>query len=114
MGPGVVQVAQTRTADTGLITATWSDGRFGTVRLIHDTVYGSLLFKAGGHTDVDPNLQGPGYAPLVKAIVAFARTGRSPVPEAETLEIFRVMDAARQSLEQGGAQIKAISPAANH
>ena len=54
MGPGVVQVAQTRTADTAMITLTWADGRIGTVRLIHpDTVYGSLIFKGGGHAEID-------------------------------------------------------------
>ena len=110
MGPGVVQVAQTRSTDTGMITATWADGRIGTVRLIHDTVYGSLLFEGGGHTEMDPNLQGPGYAPLVTEIVSFVRSGTSPVPEAETLEIFYVMDAARQSLEHGGAPTKVMSP----
>ena len=45
----------------------------------------------------------------MKEIVAFARAGKSPVPEAETLEIFTVMDAARQSLERGGAPVKVMS-----
>ncbi len=110
MGPGVIQVAQTRTEGTGIITATWADGRVGTVRLIHaDSVYGSLIYKAGGHAEIESNLQGPGYAPLLKEIVAFARTGKSPVPEEETLEIFFVMDAAGQSLEQGGKPMKVMS-----
>ena len=109
MGPGVVQVAQTRSEATGMLTLTWADGRIGTARLIHgDSVYGSLIFKAGGHAEAETSLQAPGYAPLVKEIVAFVKTGKSPVPEAETLEIFRVMDAARQSLEHGGAPIKVM------
>ena len=110
MGPGVVQVAQTRSEDTGIITATWGDGRIGTVRLIHpESVYGSLLFRAGGHAEVNTNLLGPGYAPLLEQIVAFAKTGKAPVSEAETLEIFFVMDAARESLEHGGAPAKVMS-----
>jgi hypothetical protein len=110
MGTGVVQVAQTRSKDTGMLTLTWADGRVGTVRLIHgDSVYGSLIFEAGGHAEADSNLQGPGYAPLLKEIVSFVKTGKPPVTEAETLEIFLVMDAARQSLEHGGAPMKVMS-----
>lgn len=114
LGPGVVQVAQTQTNDTRLLTMTWADGRIGTVRLIHpESVYGSILFHAGGHADVNANLLGPGYAPTVQQIVAFARTGKSPVPEAETLEIFSVMDAAQKSLEHGGAPMQVQSSASS-
>ncbi len=109
MGPGVVQVAQTRSEASGMLTLAWADGRIGTVRLIHgESLYGSLIFKAGGHAETNANLQGPGYAPLLREIVAFINTGKSPVPEAETMEIFFVMDAARQSLERGGLPMKVM------
>ncbi len=109
MGPGVVQVAQTRSKDTGVLTATWADGRVGTVRLIHpDSVYGSIIFHTGGHAETNLNLLGPGYAPLLQQIVAFAKTGKAPVSEAETLEIFSVMDAAQKSLDRGGAPVQVV------
>lgn len=106
MGPGVVQVARTRSKDTDVITAIWGDGRIGTVRLIHpESIYGALIYREGGHAETLLNLQGPGYAPLVQEIVTFVRTGTRPVTEAETLEIFSVMDAAQHSLEGGGTLV---------
>jgi predicted dehydrogenase len=102
MGPGVVQVSRSRSKDTDVITATWADGRMGTVRLIHpESTYGSLIFREKGPAVSDSNLQ-VGYGPQIEEIIRFVRTGRSPVTEGETLEIFAVMDAAQQSLQHGG------------
>jgi hypothetical protein len=112
MGPGVVQVARIRMKDTDIIDATWADGRIGTVRLIHpESTYGSLIFHEKGPAVSDNNLQ-VGYGPLVAEIVHFVRTGRSPVAESETLEIFAVMDAAQQSLQNGGRPVQ-VSGAVN-
>jgi hypothetical protein len=106
MGPGVMQVARTRSKDTDVITAVWGDGRIGTARLIHpESAYGSLIFHEGGHIETNPDLLSVGYAPLVAEIVKFVQTGKAPVSEAETLEIFTVMDAAQQSLQNGGAPV---------
>jgi hypothetical protein len=114
MGPGVVQVARTRSKDTDVITATWADGRIGTARLIHpDSAYGSLIFHEKGPAVSDSNLQ-VGYGPLVAEIVQFVRTGKSPVAEAETLEIFAVMDAAQQSLQNGGAPVRVAGAASQN
>lgn len=112
LGPGAVQVSRLKSADTDVLTAKWSDGRVGTVRLLHTEgtySYGSLIFRGTGHAEMDAALQKPGYAPLVQQIVAFARSGKSPVPEAETLEIFSFMDAAQKSLEHGGAPMPIVS-----
>ncbi len=43
-----------------------------------------------------------GYAPLVREIVQFFQTGRPPVSNEETLEIFAFLDAAQRSKEAGG------------
>ncbi len=102
MGPGVVQVSRSRSKDTDVITATWADGRVGTVRLIHpESTYGSLIFREKDPAVSDSNLQF-GYGPLIEEIVSFVRTAKSPVMEEETLEIFSVMDSAQQSLQHGG------------
>ncbi|SEB77882.1 oxidoreductase [Terriglobus roseus] len=104
MGPGVVEVAQSRTGDTDILRLTWSDGRIGTVRLIHpESTYGAVLFKSGAKAELMD--LSSAYGPLVEQIVRFARSGRPPIPERETLEIFQVMDAAQQSLERGGASV---------
>jgi hypothetical protein len=45
------------------------------------------------------------YRPLVLEIVKFFQTGKPPVPNDETLEIFAFMDAAQRSKEQGGKPV---------
>jgi hypothetical protein len=39
-------------------------------------------------------------------MVEFFRTGRPPVPNEETLEIFAFMDAAQRSKGQGGTPVR--------
>ena len=104
MGPGVVEVTQARTAETDILRLTWADGRMGTVRLIHpESTYGAVLFKSGAKAElVDLS---SAYGSLVEQIVQFVRSGRPPISERETLEIFQVMDAAQQSLERRGASV---------
>ena len=45
------------------------------------------------------------YRPLVEQIVKFFQTGKPPVANEETLEIFAFMDAAQHSKEQGGKPV---------
>jgi hypothetical protein len=40
---------------------------------------------------------------MLKRIVEFFRTGRPPVDEADTIEMFEFMDAAQRSKRAGGA-----------
>ena len=42
-----------------------------------------------------------GYRPLVVEIVRFFKTGKSPVPAADTIEIYAFMSAAEQSTLTG-------------
>ena len=46
------------------------------------------------------------YKPMLERVMEFFRTGKSPVPESETLEIFAFMDAAQRSKQSGGAPAK--------
>jgi hypothetical protein len=48
---------------------------------------------------------GSAYAPLLRAMVAFFRTGTPPVAADETLEIFAFMDAADLSKARHGAPV---------
>ena len=43
---------------------------------------------------------------MLGQIVKFFQTGQSPVPMAETMEIFAFMDAAQKSKDQGGKPVK--------
>ena len=47
-----------------------------------------------------------GYSELLKEILQFFRTGISPVPAAETIEIFTFMKAANMSKSDGGRTVK--------
>ena len=46
------------------------------------------------------------YEPLVREIVKFFQSGRAPVANEETLEIFAFMDAAQRSKEAGGKPMR--------
>lgn len=46
-----------------------------------------------------------GYKPLLVDIIKFFRTGKPPVSEAETLEIYAFMEAADQSKRNGGREV---------
>lgn len=103
MGAGVQSVSRIHTNDVDVMTSVWKDGRIGTVRVIRpDSEFGATVFHANHQAEAVHDLQ-TGYAPLLKQIVEFIRTGISPVSPNETLEIFAFMDAAQRSMQHGGA-----------
>jgi predicted dehydrogenase len=104
MGVGCVSVTRVQTDTADFVTGVWKDGRVGAYRGIRRgaasagaTVYGSKgiapVEKLGSYDD------------LCREIARFYRTGESPVPAAETLEIFAFMEAADESKRQGGAPV---------
>ena len=102
MGPGCESVTRTATENADVIVGRWKDGRIGTVRAIRPySEYGAVVFRPKEIVEIKP--QGAGsYRPLVVEIVKFFQTGKPPVPNDETLEIFAFLDAAQKSKEQGG------------
>lgn len=105
MGPGCVSVTRTSTTDTDIVTGVWQDGRVGTVRGTRNAkhVYGLISF--GSNANVEQR-QENSYAPLVREIVKFYATKVSPIPEAETVEIFTFLEAADESKRRGGVPVK--------
>ncbi len=105
LGPGCESVTRTSSDGADVIVGRWKDGRIGTVRAIRPySDYGAVVFRAKEIVEAKP--QGAGsYAPLVKEVVRFFQTGRPPVSNEETLEIFAFMDAAQRSKEQGGKPV---------
>ncbi len=104
MGEGCQTVVRSSSADFDVVTGTWSNGRMGVFRGIRKgkSGYGGTAFGAKGTHAVGPY---GGYRPLVVEIVKFFRTGKSPVPNAETLEIYTFMEAADESKRQGGSPV---------
>ncbi len=106
MGRGCESVVRTATADTDVVTGTWSDGRTGILHALRTkatphqvTVFGTTGFaaqKSGADS----------YAPLVGEIVRFFQTGTAPVAIEETLETLAFMEAADESKRRGGQVVK--------
>jgi hypothetical protein len=106
MGTGCEQVTVTAGKDEDIIVGRWKDGRIGTVRTLRPYgTYGADVFRPKGVTQSKTKTQ-EGYRPLLVEIIKFFETGQSPVPNAETVEIFAFMDAAQRSKAAGGAPIK--------
>lgn len=101
MGPGVEKVKRSTTADGKIeVTATWKDGRTGVFR--EGQGYSAKVKAEKGEADAG---KFEGYEPLVKEIAAFFHSGKPPVDEAETLEIYQLMSAADESKARGGAEV---------
>ncbi|MCA9075123.1 MAG: Gfo/Idh/MocA family oxidoreductase [Planctomycetaceae bacterium] len=103
MGTGCQTVARTMTEDTDLVVGTWDGGRIGTYRGIRNNAAG-FGFTIFGNKEIS-NAERGGYEQLCREITTFFKTGTSPVPAAETIEIFAFMDAADESKRQHGATI---------
>ena len=106
MGTGCVEVTRTLSESGDIVTGRWADGRLGTVRVLPDTwSYGAVAFRPKEVEQSPPDAK-HSYLPLLREMVEFFRTGRPPVPNEETLEIFAFMDAAQRSKEQGGTPVR--------
>ncbi len=104
MGSGCVSVTRTHTDGTDVSVGVWENGRIGTFRGLREGQrgYGATVFgrkgivQAGGFE---------GYEPLIVEIIRFFQTGKPPVTQAQTLEIFAFMEAADESKRQGGVSV---------
>lgn len=104
MGSGCVSVSRTSSPDFDVAVGLWNDGRIGTFRGIRigPAPYGGTVFAEKG---TGPIGNYGGYAPLVKEIINFYKTGVAPIDPKETLEIYAFMAAADESKRQGGKAI---------
>jgi hypothetical protein len=105
LGPGCESVTRTSSDTSDVIVGRWKDGRLGTVRAIRPySDYGAVVYRPKEIVEAKPQSAGS-YRPLVLEIVKFFQTGKPPVSNEETLEIFAFMDAAQRSKEQGGKPV---------
>lgn len=108
MGTGCESVTRVSTPGIDLAAGTWKGGRVGTFRGIRTPEgggkadYGGTAFGTGGIEQLGSY---GGYRPLLVEIVKFFRTGKPPVAEEETLEIYAFMEAADESKRQGGKPV---------
>jgi hypothetical protein len=104
MGTGCESVSRTKGSANDVVTGVWKGGRIGTYRGIvrgkaesGAMVYGSKGIQQGGKT--------VSYEALCRQIAKFFHSGEPPVSEEETLEIFTFMEAADESVRQGGKPV---------
>jgi len=104
MGTGCETVSRTKGPISDQVTGVWKDGRIGTYRGIvkGKAEFGALVFGSAG---VRQGAKTISYEALCRQIGKFFRTGEAPVSEAETIEIFTFMEAADESLRQGGKPV---------
>jgi hypothetical protein len=105
LGPGCETVTRIAAENSDVIVGRWKDGRLGTVRAIRPySDYGAVVYRPNQIVEAKPQPAGS-YRPLLVEIVKFFQTGKPPVSNEETLEIFAFMDAAQRSKEQGGKPV---------
>ncbi|MBN9663786.1 MAG: Gfo/Idh/MocA family oxidoreductase [Acidobacteria bacterium] len=106
LGRGCEEVTFTGSEDADVVTGKWRDGRIGTIRVIRPySAFGVTAFSAKAIKTNDKDLY-TGYQNLVKEIIQFFQTGKPPIDEQETLEMFAFMDAAQRSKDSGGTPTK--------
>jgi hypothetical protein len=102
LGPGCVSVQRGKTPAGKIeVSGVWTNVARGTFQ--EDPKFGG---SAEGTKGVMPVGNFDGYVPLAQEIMKFFRSGVSPVPPQETVEIFAFMEAADESKRRGG---KAVS-----
>ena len=121
MGPGCETVRCTSTPFVESITGVWADGRVATFRGIKKgalkysaTVFGDKGVSVAGVYGhgvpvkgiVPTNDKYMGYEGVAIEMAKFFKGGATPVPAAETLELFAFMEAAHESKRQNGASVR--------
>lgn len=102
LGTGCETVQHQTTTDGKIVVVgTWNGGRTGVFREADG--YGGTATGEKGQASVGAY---DGYAPLVVEIMKFFRTGVSPVPAEETIEILAFMEAADESKRQDGKPVR--------
>lgn len=104
MGTGCETVSRSKGPITDQVTGVWKDGRIGTYRGIvrGKSEFGAMVYGSKG---VRQGAKTISYEALCRQIGKFFRSGEPPVSEAETIEIFTFMEAADESMRQGGKPV---------
>jgi hypothetical protein len=107
MGPGCERVTCLHTQDADFVTGHWRDGRIGCVRGIRagKADYGCLVFAEKSIDNVVVSTRVT-YRELLKRIVEFFTTRKSPVDPRTTLEIVAFIEAALKSGNNHGISEK--------
>ncbi len=101
-----VQVLPTENAD--LLIGRWKDGKFGSILGNRNGVWEFGCTTTTVKTQRQGVASGkvPYYAMLLKEVIPFFQTGKSPLDVEETLEVIAFLEAASRSRKAGGKPVK--------
>ena len=109
MGTGADRVTCLRTDKGDAISVQYPDGRIGQLNLLRDrwNYCGYVIGEdKDGKTKVAAYENGAaGYQPLLEDILKFIKTGEPSFQPEESIEIFKLMEAAEISAKRGGAPV---------
>ncbi len=108
LGPGTVSVVNVGAEDRDIVRMRRRDGAQVVLNMYYrEVISGGQVFTAcsagGWHTVSE---LGALYDPMLEAFLTMCQTGQMPISGDEMVEVIAVMDAARRSREQGGAEIE--------
>ncbi|SDC50024.1 Gfo/Idh/MocA family protein [Niabella drilacis] len=109
LGAGCREVTRTYTPLSDMVVGVWDDQQIGTLRGLRNNSwsFGGYAYGEKGQRAALGDFTG--YAPLVPAIIDFFKTGKSPVPEEQTIGAIAFMEAAEISKQKNGASIRISS-----
>ncbi len=107
MGTGCKEVHSVVGKDYDLLVGVWEDGRIGTVtgKRVEPYNFGCSLLTDKGEKTTVATTDIPWYNLMIGPIVDFYQTGKSPITDAESLEIIAFLEAASRSRAANGAII---------
>ncbi|MGW8258402.1 MAG: Gfo/Idh/MocA family protein [Thermoguttaceae bacterium] len=106
MGPGCESVARTSGPQADVVVGRWKDGRIG-------IIHGGRPYKAAGDGFVafctkgvqQGRLSDGSYEGMLKELIEFFKTGKTPVTPQQTLEVLAFLSAAAESKAKGGCPV---------
>jgi hypothetical protein len=107
MGRGCEVVRCTSTEGGDMAVGVWKDGRIGTLRGLREgkAGYGARVMCEKKAPELH-TAKGDYYGAMMKAMVAFFKDKKPPVPLAETVEICAFIEAAWESSKKNGDDVK--------
>jgi len=98
MGTGAKRIKSISTANGRLLVVDYSEGRQATMLQLEGAPFQMMLQLDNGHGV--SNSCSEFFTGLIEAILEFFRTGKPPVPQAETLEVMALIEAGRRAIAQ--------------
>ncbi len=108
LGKGCESVQVIPVKDADLLLGRWNDGRIGSILGTRTGAweFGCTISTNAHQRTAVANGDVPYYFMLLKEVVPFLQTGKSPLDIEETLDIIAFLEAASRSRAAGGAVVK--------